>query len=88
MLAEIVESVSPHSRKCLKYFSQLFDEKPSPDNEMLFGFIIPDDINAFALIHQNATPPHFAKEKIKIANSSQNLIEYKLHKITSIFLFC
>jgi hypothetical protein len=72
-LTTIVESVTPHSQRCLSYFSQLFDENPSPKE---LGFLIPNQINAFALIHQNSTPPHFTNYKIEIPESSQTLIGY------------
>jgi hypothetical protein len=72
----IVESVTPHSQKCLSFFSQLFDEKSSPKNEMKLGFLMPNQINAFALMHQNSTPPHFTNYKIEIPESSQTLIDY------------
>jgi hypothetical protein len=72
----IVESVTPHSQKCLSFFSQLLNEKSSPKNKMKLEFVMPNQINAFALIHQNSTPPHFTKDKIEIPESSQNLIGY------------
>jgi hypothetical protein len=79
-LSQIVESVTPLSRKCLSYYSRLFDDNYSPDNSFYFAFIIPNTINAFALIHQSATPPHFAKDTIEIAKSKFNEISYSSTK--------
>jgi hypothetical protein len=75
-LSRIVESVTPLSPKCLSYYSRLFDENYSPDNSFFFAFLIPITINAFALIHQSATPPHFAKDTIEIEKSLLNEITY------------
>ncbi len=75
-MTRIIESVTSHSRKCVSYFSQLYDEKPSPDNEMALGFIISDEINVYALVHQNSTPPHFSDDKIEISKSGHNYVEY------------
>ncbi len=75
-LSRIVESVTPLSPKCLSYYSRLFDENYSPNNSFLFVFFIHITINAFALIHQSATPPHFTKDMIEIEKSQLNEITY------------
>jgi len=63
-LTRIVESLTSHSHRCLSYFSRLFDKKFSPQSTHSFVFLIPDNINAFGLIHQSGTPPHFTWNKI------------------------
>jgi hypothetical protein len=83
-LSRIVESVTPLSRKCLSYYSRLFDDNYSPDNSFFFAFLIPNTINVFALIHQSATPPHFDKDKIEIAKSKFNEISYSSIKRNSL----
>jgi hypothetical protein len=59
-LTRIVESVTPYSRSCLTYYSELFGKNiffPLESNHL---FIIDNEIDAFALIHQNITPDnHF-----------------------------
>jgi hypothetical protein len=75
-LSRIVESVTPLSPKCLSYYSRLFDENYSPNNSIAFLFLIRITINAFALIHQSATPPHFNRDKVEFEKSAVNLISY------------
>jgi hypothetical protein len=75
-LTQLVESLIPGSLECLSYFSQLFDQNSSHRYDDYFAFIIDNSINAFGLIHQTKTPPHFTKNEIEIPKSSRILIDY------------
>jgi hypothetical protein len=72
-LTKIVESVTTVSQRCRSYFSQLFDNKSMQINNM--SFYIDNNMSAFALIHQKKTPPHFARQKIKIPKSTATAID-------------
>jgi hypothetical protein len=74
-LTKIIESVTTLSQRCRSYFSQLFDNKSVPTLKK-FSLIIDINVNAFALIHQNKTPPHFARQKIEIPKSTVTVIDY------------
>jgi len=75
-LTQIVKSLTPRSQQCFSYFSRLFDENFSPNHKIEFSFLIPNNVNAFGLIHQSATPPHLFEDKIEISKSSLNKIDY------------
>jgi hypothetical protein len=75
-LTRIVESVTPYSRSCLTYYSQLLRKNNYFPLESDQHFIIDNEINVFALIHQNITPPHFSRDKIDIQKLSLNHIDY------------
>jgi hypothetical protein len=75
-LTKIVESVTPFSRRCLSYFSQLLDNKTLPSDFNLF--FSDNKLNAYVLIHQNRTPPHFVGNKIEIFKSRINKIDYSM----------
>jgi hypothetical protein len=73
-LTKVVESVTTLSQRCRSFFSRLFDNKSMPINSFIFFF--ENSINAFALIHQKKTPPHFARQKIEIPKSRVTATDY------------
>jgi hypothetical protein len=75
-LFKLVESVTSFSRRCLSIYSHLLFEKLSLSNNTQFEVLFANNIKIFALIHQSGTPPHFARNKIEIFNSSFNQIDF------------
>jgi hypothetical protein len=71
-----VESVTPFSHRCLTYFSQLLDSKESLSGHLTPNFIIQGKVKIFALIHQNGTPPHLFRNKIRLMENSRNQVDY------------
>jgi hypothetical protein len=74
-LSKLVQSVTSFSHRCLSIYSHLLDEKFSPSRKTIIRVMFDNTIKIFALIHQSGTPPHFARNKIEIFNSSDNRID-------------
>jgi hypothetical protein len=75
-LSKLVGSVTSFSPRCLSIYSHLLDKKFSPSGSTYFHVLFDNTFKIFALIHQSGTPPHFARNKIEIFNSSWNAIDY------------